>query len=70
MPTFLALYRGHTIGEARLVVASADATLVADFAARLLQQEGNDEHDPVVHKLEEGRRGALRAILRDSELGE
>ena len=70
MYTFQALYRGHTIGDAKLVIASADAALIADFAARLLGQQGSEEHDPVVHTLEEGRRGALRAVLREIHLGE
>ena len=30
MPTFLAVYRGRTVAEARMVAVSADPSLVAD----------------------------------------
>ncbi len=64
MSTFLALYRGHTVADARLVAVSADPHVVADFAGRLLEQPlaPEDVADPVRVEIEEGRRGALRLV--------
>jgi hypothetical protein len=69
MSTFLALYRGRTIAEARLVAVSADPDLVSDFADRLLQQPAPAFDDPVVSRVERGRREALRLLLRELEGG-
>ncbi len=66
--TFLALYRGDTIAEAKLVAVSADPTTVADFAGRLLQQPtlpSDTTRDPVLLSIERGRRQALRVIARE-----
>lgn len=69
MSTFIALYRGHTVGEARLVAVSADPQLVSDFAAQLLQQPfpAEDAGDPVRTSIEEGRRHALRLVANEGE---
>ncbi len=67
MGTFVALYRGRTIAESTIVAVSADPALVADFAARLLQQPVEPEateDDPVLRSVEQGRRKALRLITR------
>jgi hypothetical protein len=65
MTTFLALYRGKTIGEAKMVAVSADPTLVALVSTRLLEAP-KEEEDPVVTQLERGRRAALRLIKREA----
>ncbi len=62
MTTFLALYRGETVGAAKMVAVSADPRLVGDFATRLLGQAPGPEEDPVVASIEEGRRRALRIV--------
>ncbi len=72
MSSFLALYRGRSVAEARMVAVSADPALVADFASRLLQQpaepaEGAD--DPVITSIERARRKALRLISQESRRG-
>ena len=66
MTTFLALYRGQTVAEAQLVAVTADPTLVADFSTRLLTAQAEKATDPVIEKLEEGRRSALRLIRREA----
>jgi hypothetical protein len=69
MSTFLALYRGATVGDARLVAVTADTLLVAEFAEKLLVSIP-EEKDAVVRSIENGRRGALRAVvseIRDAE---
>jgi hypothetical protein len=65
MATFLALYRGDTIADAKLVTACADPTIVADFARRLLPAALPS--DPVLLEVERGRRRALRVIIHESE---
>ena len=64
MTTFVAVYRGASIAEARLVAVSADPSLVADVSDRLLH-EGSHDADPVIQRLENGRRAALRLINRE-----
>ena len=65
MTNFLALYRGDTIGAAKMVAVSADPRLVGDFAARLLERPPEPEEDPVIAGIEEGRRKALRLITNE-----
>lgn len=64
MTTFLALYRGKTIGEAHLVATSADPALVNVVSAQLLAR-GKTHEDPVLAELEHGRRAALHLIKRE-----
>lgn len=64
--SFVALYRGASVGDARLVAVSADPEIVRDFAERLLSEEPGPaaEPDPVERALEGGRRDAIR-LVRD-----
>jgi hypothetical protein len=62
MAIFVALYSGPSVGEAQLIAVSIDRNLVAEVSARLLQETGHKESDPIVAKLEQGRRQALRLI--------
>jgi hypothetical protein len=66
MTTFLALYRGRTIGDAKMVAVTADPSLVATVAAHLLDTSQPQSEDPVVTTLEQGRRAALRLIKQES----
>jgi hypothetical protein len=61
MDSFVALYRGPTVSEARLVAASGDPALVAEVASRLLAQARDP--DPVLAPIDAGRRQALRLVL-------
>lgn len=63
MSEILALYRGDTIASAKLVTATADPQIVADFARRLLRQPQPD--DPVLREVERGRRRALRLVASE-----
>ncbi len=66
MPSFLVLYRGDTVGSARLVAVSADPRLVAEFADRLLTQPDADARgDPVLTPLHQGRHRALQVVKRE-----
>jgi hypothetical protein len=62
MTTFLALYRGDSISAAKLLALTAEPELVRDFASRMLAEPGEQEPDPILQQLEEGRRGALRQV--------
>ncbi len=67
MTNFIALYRGETIGSAKIIAVSADTDLVADFAARMLHRQEESESDPVVRILDAGRQQALRLIAEEAE---
>jgi hypothetical protein len=67
MPTtFVALYRGRTVSSAHLVAVSNDPHLIADVSARLLTHQQDEEADPVVARLERGRRAALRLMRKEA----
>lgn len=61
--TFVAVYRGATIGEAHLLAVSTDPDLVRDVVARILGDRHEVITDPAVRALEEGRREALEASM-------
>ena len=65
MHTFIALYRGHTIAEARMIAATADEDLVALVADKLLQ-DLPEATDPVVRSLERGKQSALRLVREEA----
>jgi hypothetical protein len=66
--SFLALYRGESIAAAKMVAVTAEAGLVRDFAARLLEQPPDEtDSDPVLEELEQGRRRALRLVKSGTE---
>lgn len=69
MSSFLALYRGDSIGSSKLVAVSADPATVSEFAERLLRQPINAERepDPVLLPIERGRRRALRVVAREGK---
>ncbi len=66
MTTFLALYRGKTVADAKMVAVTADPCLVADVVNRLLAQPQEHDDDPVVRAIDHGRATALRLIKREA----
>jgi hypothetical protein len=66
LTSFIALYRGETIGSARLVAATTDFEIVRDFAERMLSVPEGQEPDAVLRELELGRRRALRLVQDDT----
>jgi hypothetical protein len=66
MPNFVALYRGDTISEARMVAASCDPTIVATLT-RLMLQTAPDVTDEVFASLEQGKRRALRLVRKEAQ---
>ena len=68
MTTFLALYRGKTISEARVIAVSADPELVALIVTALVKEpESPETDDPVTTTLAHGRRAALRLIQQETD---
>lgn len=66
MTTFIALYRGQTIAEARIIAVSADPSLVADVSARMLQNPEVENQDAIIAAFETGKRDALRLIKQEA----
>ncbi len=69
MTTFLALYRGSTVAEAKIVAVSADPALVRDVASYLLGEPEHHEEDAVVREIDRARRNALRLLVGDGAEG-
>jgi hypothetical protein len=61
MTSFLALYRGESIAGAKIVAVTAEPQLVRTFAAQMLVRP-EEEPDPVLGELENGRRRALELV--------
>jgi hypothetical protein len=66
MTSFIAIYRGASIGDARLIAVSTDPTIVADVSHRLLKAGRAEIEDPAIDRLERGRRSALRVINKEA----
>jgi len=59
--TFLALYRGSTVGSAELIGLTADPALVSDVANRLLSEQTR-QRDLGRGERVRGRRRGLRLV--------
>lgn len=66
MTNFIALYRGQTLNDARLVALSSDPVLISDFTTRLIS-EPHREDDPALRELSKGRRRALKIVQEESQ---
>ncbi len=68
--TFLALYRGSTIGTAELVAVTTDPKLIGEVASAMLTADaGDDPEDPAVSAVKDGRRRALQ-LVQDEARGD
>lgn len=65
--TFLALYRGESVGSAKLLALTAEPLLVGEFATRMLDHTEEVDPDPVVQELDNGRRRALRLVRHETK---
>jgi hypothetical protein len=63
----VAIYRGATVADAKLIALTADPALVADVSEKLLTTRRILDSDSVIQKLERGRNNALRAIRAEAE---
>jgi hypothetical protein len=64
--TFIAIYRGRTASDARLVAITSDPAIVALVVGQMLadQNDGTGD-DPVVGAIDRARRHGLRVIRRE-----
>lgn len=67
MVSFLALYRGRSVGAAELVAVSTDPELVGRFADELLDQKAGAADDPVIDAIREAERRGLRVVRDEAE---
>ena len=64
--SFIAVYRGRTASDARLVAVSADPALVATVVGQILAvHRSGAADDPVVDTIDWARRHGLRLIQRE-----
>lgn len=66
MTTYVAIYRGQTVSDSRLIALSADPDLVADVTTRILSERSEENSDPIVESVESGRRKALQLIKQEA----
>ncbi len=66
MTSFVAIYRGQTVGDARLIAVSANPDLVAEVSSKLLE-DVNSENDEVLKALNNGRRTALALVTQKAK---
>ena len=65
--SFVAIYRGLSVSDARLIAVSADPQLVADVSSRILQDDRADEEpDPVIAPINRARRRALSLVHKEA----
>jgi hypothetical protein len=66
MTSFIAIYRGKTVAEARLIAVSANPDLVAEVSSKLLEEVAN-EGDEILEALSKGRRFALTLVKQEAK---
>lgn len=67
MVSFLALYRGRSVGDAELVAVSTDPEIVGRFADELIDERASTADDPVVSAIREAERRGLQIIREEAE---
>ena len=70
MQTFLAVYRGKTISDARMVAVTSDWAMIGDIVDRLLSRPIDPEGDPALLAIDRGRTRALRLIRKELRDGQ
>ena len=64
--TFIAIYRGRTASDARLVAITSDPAIVATVVGQMLADQSDlSGDDPVVDAIDRARRQGLRLIRRE-----
>ena len=66
MTSFIAIYRGQTIGTARLIAVTANPELVAEVSSKMLENVAC-ESDEVLKALDQGRRSALTLVAQEAK---
>lgn len=64
--TFIAVYRGRTASDARLVALSADVAVVAYVVGHILADQSDQaSDDPVICAIDRARRSGLHVVQRE-----
>lgn len=69
MTSFVAIYRGRTVGDARLIAVSANPDLVAEVSSKLLEDTPRKDGDEILDALDGGRRSALTLVAQKAKEG-
>lgn len=68
MPSFIALYEGDSVAQAKIIGVTSAPHLVSDVATQLLSELGREQAPtPVVAALNSGRRRALRLVTTEAK---
>ena len=67
MVSFLALYRGASLGSAELIAVSTDPDLISQVATALLKDYSSEYTDPAISSLARGRKQALKLIRTEAK---
>jgi hypothetical protein len=67
MTTFVALYRGQTVGEARLIAVSADPVLVSEVSTKLINAAEEPTDDPIFQSAHDGRIKTLHLVKKEAD---
>jgi hypothetical protein len=70
MPTFVALFRGPTVSEARLLALSLDADLTAAVAERLLSEPSTADPDDIVLREQQRSERRILRLVRSEALAQ
>jgi hypothetical protein len=69
MTTFVAIYRGESIGSAKIIAVSIDPTVISLVTSMMLSgppEPDDEEPDPALRTLTRARRQALRYLCEEA----
>ena len=73
MASFVAVYHGESMRDAKMIAVSGDCSLVAHVSTQMLDDPlciNLDTDDPVLLALNEGKRSALRLVRGETSHAE
>ena len=65
--TIVALYRGRTIADAKLVGVTVDPAIAAAVAGQMLDEKRAGDDDPIVAARDDGQRKVLQLVKAEAE---
>ena len=70
MTSFIAVYRGNSISDAKMIAVSGSHSLVAYVASEIMSDAlylDDASDDPILSALNQGRRAALRLVKEETK---
>ena len=70
MTSFIAIYRGNSISDAKMIAVSGSHSLVAYVASEIMSDAlylDDASDDPILSALNQGRRAALRLVKEETK---